>query len=79
MDDLFKHISVRLTGRKSVKEFIDAISSYKKGYSVEVQDALVVKNKYEQLEIIQTYIDSSGEEVIELTNLGREIMNKLNM
>ena len=79
LDALFKHISVRLTGRNSVKQFIDAISSYKKGYSVEVQDALIVKNKYEQLGIIQSYIDSSKEEVIELTKLGREIMNKLNM
>lgn len=79
LDDLFRHISVRLTGRNSVKDFIDAISSYKKGYRVEVQDALIVKNKYEQLEIIQSYIDSSKEEVIELTKLGREIMNKLNM
>lgn len=78
LDKLYKHISVRLTGRHSVKEFIKAVSSYQEGYNVYSQDAFVVKNKYEQLKLVQSTVDDNNNEYIELTNLGRKVMNELN-
>ena len=72
--ELFKHISLRLTGRHSLKGFISAVSSYQKGYEVDEQDALLAKNKYEQLGLIRdTFYRNTR--VIELTVLGRKIMN----
>ena len=78
LDELFKHISVRLTGRHSVKEFIKAVSSLQGGYSVDTQDALIAKNRFEQLNMIHSYIDDKNNEVIELTELERKVMNELN-
>lgn len=77
LDELFKHISLRLTGRHSLKEFIAAISSYQRGYDVDEQDALIAKNKYEQLGLIRD-VYYGNVKVIELTALGRKVMNELN-
>ena len=77
LDELFKHISLRLTGRHSLNGFINAVSSYQKGYDVDVQDALVVKNKYEQLGLIRD-VFYGNTKLIELTALGRKVMNELN-
>ena len=73
LDELFKHISLRLTGRHSLQGFINTVSSYQKGYEVDEQDALLAKNKYERLGLIK---DKNS--VIELTALGRKVMNELN-
>ena len=78
LDNLFKHISVRLTGRHSVKEFIKSISSLQEGYSVNTQDALVAKNRFERLGLLCSHVDDNNNEIIELTDLGRKIMNELN-
>ena len=78
LDRLFKHISLRLTGKHSLKGFIYAVSSYKKGYYVDTQDALIAKNQYEQLGLIRSSHTGKAE-VIELTPLGRKIMNELNL
>ena len=75
---LFKHISLRLTGVKKLSQFKDAISSYVPGYCVDVQDALVVRNKLEQLNLIESYVDKDSLEKIKLTYLGEKIMNELN-
>ena len=68
---------MRLTGRNTLHGFISAINSYKKGYDVNIQDALIVKNKYEQLGLIRDKFEGKNI-VIELTALGRKIMNELN-
>lgn len=78
LDQLFKHISLRLTGIKKLSQFKDAISSYVPGYCVDVQDALVVRNKLEQLNLIESYVDKDSLEKIKLTYLGEKIMNELN-
>ena len=78
LDELYKHISLQLTGKHSVEDFMNAVSSFKEGYYVKNQDALIVKNKYEQLKLIKTSIDARNNEFIELTDMGRNIMNELN-
>ena len=78
LSELFKFVSLRLTGVKTVLAFENAISAFKPGYEVEEQDALIVKNKFEHLKLIECYVGDDNIEYIRLTNLGKSIMNKLN-
>ena len=78
LSDLFKFISLRLTAKHTLNEFVDAISNYQSGYYVDKQDALIVKNKYEQLGLIAVEINKDNKELIMLTEFGKEMMNKLN-
>lgn len=78
LDKLFKFISLRITGVKKVSDFVDAVSSFQSGYYVNEQDALVIRNKLEQLNFIESYIGKDDIEMIRLTNTGKEMMNRLN-
>ena len=78
LSELFKFVSLRLTGVKTVLAFENAISAFKPGYEVEEQDALIVKIKFEHLILIECYVEAHNIEYIRLTNLGKSIMNKLN-
>lgn len=78
LDQLFKFVSLRITGVKTANYFIEAISSYKDGYYVNEQDALVVRNKYEQLGLLESFNGKDNIEMIQLTELGRKVMNELN-
>ena len=78
LDKMFKYISVRITGIKRIHEFRDAVSSFVSGYNVEEQDALILKNKYGRLGLIECYLGKDDIEMIRLTNLGKKIMNELN-
>ncbi len=78
LDSLFKFLSLRITGVKKISEFIDEVSAYEQGYYVDQQDALVVRNKFEQLKLIESYVGKDNVEMIQLTDFGKEIMNELN-
>lgn len=78
LDELFKFISLRITGVKKATDFIDAVSAFQSGYYVEEQDALIVRNKLEQLGLLETLNGKDNVEMIQLTKLGKEVMNKLN-
>lgn len=78
LDELFKFVSLRITGVKKISEFKDAISAFQEGYYVDQQDALVVRNKFEQLRLIESFLDNDNVEMIKLTDLGKSIMNELN-
>ena len=78
LDTLFKFLSLRITGVKKISEFIDEVSAYEQGYYVDQQDALVVRNKFEQLKLIESYVGKDNVEMIQLTDFGKEIMNELN-
>jgi hypothetical protein len=78
LDEIFKFVSLRITGVKKVSEFRDAVSSYQPGYFVDEQDALRVRNKFEQSGLIESYLGKDDIEMIRLTDLGRDIMNELN-
>ena len=78
LDKLFKFISLRITGVKKVSDFVDAVSSFQSGYYVNEQDALVIRNKLEQLNFIESYTGKDDIEMIRLTNSGKEMMNRLN-
>ncbi|MDY2812914.1 MAG: DUF4062 domain-containing protein [Dorea sp.] len=78
LDNLFKFVSLRITGIKKISEFKDAISSFQGGYYVNEQDALVVRNKFEQLNLIESFVGKDDVEMIKLTDFGKGIMNELN-
>lgn len=78
LDNLFKFVSLRITGIKKISEFKDAISSFQSGYYVNEQDALIVRNKFEQLNLIESFVGKDDVEMIKLTDFGKGIMNELN-
>lgn len=78
LDELFKFISLRLTGIHSPRDFQKAVSSFVSGYSVDNQQALIVKNQYIQLGLFRRAIDKKNNETIQLTEKGIRIMNELN-
>lgn len=79
LDSLFKFISLRITGKKTIKEFEAAISSYVEGYLIEEQDALIVRNIYEQIGLIESFTGALNTEMIRMTKQGIKIMNQLNL
>lgn len=78
LDELYKFVSLRITGTKKISDFENAISSFVSGYYVDTQDALIVRNKFEQLGLIESVEGKNNIEMIKMTDLGKEIMNKLN-
>ncbi len=78
LKDIFKFISLRLTGVKKTQDFIEAVSSYQSGYYVNTQDALILRNQLEQLSLFDCYIGKNDIEMIRLTDLGKTLMNELN-
>ena len=78
LKDIFKFISLRLTGVKKTQYFIEAVSSYQSGYYVNTQDALILRNQLEQLSLFDCYIGKNDIEMIRLTDLGKTLMNELN-
>lgn len=78
LDELFKFVSLRLTGIKKASDFIDAVSSFVEGYYVDTQGALIVRNKFEQLGFIESFVGKDNIEMIQLTTKGKDIMNQLN-
>ena len=77
-EDVSKCITKDITGIKKISEFKDAISSFQGGYYVNEQDALVVRNKFEQLNLIESFVGKDDVEMIKLTDFGKGIMNELN-
>lgn len=78
LDELYKFVSLRITGVKKLSDFEEAISGFVSGYYVDTQDALIVRNKYEQLGLINSFVGKDNIEMIKMTDLGKQIMNKLN-
>ena len=78
LDKLYQFISLRITGIKKLSDFEEAVSGFVSGYYVDTQDALIVRNKYEQLGLIKSFVGKDNIEMIEMTDLGKDIMNKLN-
>ena len=78
LSDLFKFVSLRITGIKTINAFVDEVSAFVSGYHVSTQDALKARNWFEQLNLIESFIDKDNVEKLKLTSFGRQIMNDLN-
>lgn len=78
LDELYQFVSLRITGIKKLSDFQEAVSGFVPDYYVDTQDALIVRNKYEQLGLINSFVGKDNIEMIKMTDLGKEIMNRLN-
>ena len=77
LEKLFMFLSVRISGRKTDNEFVDAVSAYKSGYYVDTQQALIVKSQFLALGLIEEITDRK-EVYVMLTDLGKKEMLRLN-
>ena len=77
LEDVFKHISVRISYPVNDGEFIELISSYKSSYYVDSQQALIIKSQLIALGMLEE-VDKDGDTCVKLSELGKEQMRKLN-
>ncbi len=77
LEKLFQFISVRLSGRKTDREFVEEVSAYKSGYYVDTQQALIVKSQFLALGLVEEVSDKK-EVYITLSDLGKKEMLRLN-
>lgn len=77
LDKLFEFVSLRLTGIHKADDFQKAVDGFQSGYYVDTQEALIVKNQYIQLGLLESFVDNSIE-MIKLTDMGIKVMNELN-
>lgn len=76
LEDVFKHISVHISGRIDDNEFVKYISSYKPGFYVDTQQALIVKSQLLALGVLEE-IDDGKNTYVKLSELGKSHMHKL--
>ena len=74
-ETIFKHVSVRLSGRVKEKDFLKAVSSYREGYDVDYQQGLILKNQMIYLGLLE---ETGDEGLIHLTEFGKKLMFELN-
>ena len=74
----FSLLLLLLTGVIKASQFVDIIGDYQSGYYVDEQDALNVRLKFQQLNLIESYDGKDNIEMIKLTDIGKRVMNELN-
>lgn len=77
LEEIFKHISVRLSGMTDDKEFVKCISSYKSGFYVDTQQALIVKSQLIALGMLEE-IEDGKNTFVKLSEIGKAYMHRLN-
>lgn len=77
LEELFKFISVRISGTIDDKRFVDELSDYMKGYYVDKQQALIVKSQLVALNLLEE-VEIGSLVHVKLSVLGKKIMQKLN-
>ena len=77
LEELFKFISVRISGAIDDKRFVNELSEYKRGYYVDKQQALIVKSQLVALDLLQE-VEIGSLVHVKLSALGKKVMQKLN-
>ncbi len=77
LEEIFKHISVRISGHVSDRDFVEEISSIKSGFFVETQQALIVKSQLLALGMLEE-VDDGEEAHVKLSDQGKKEMLRLN-
>lgn len=77
LQELFKYISVRISGRMNDEEFIKELSSFKTGYYVNTQQALIIKSQLIALGMLEEVEDEESA-YIKLSPKGKEVKQSLN-
>lgn len=76
LEELFRHISVRISGKIDDDSFIKTVSSFKRGFYVDKQQALIVKNQLIELGMLDE-LEEGRIELVKLSDLGKTTMRKL--
>ena len=77
LEEIFKHISVRISGKINDREFVDCISSIKSGYYVDTQQALIVKSQLMAIGML-TEVEDDKDSFVKLSDEGKKEMQRLN-
>ena len=77
LEQIFKFISVRISGAIDDDKFVKELSEYKSGFYVDKQQALIVKSQLITLGLLEEY--EIGVFVkVRLSALGKQVMKHLN-
>ncbi len=60
LEEIFKHISVRISGRINDNQFVEKMSSIKSCYYVDTQQALIVKSQLVALGVLEEVDDGNA-------------------
>ena len=77
LEEVFKYLSVRISGKLDDKTFREQLSTYKPGFLVNSQQALIIKNQLIALGLLET-VEAGDKEYIKLSELGKQEMMRLN-
>lgn len=77
LEEIFRFISVRISGTIDDKKFVNELSDYKSGYYVDKQQALIVKSQLVALGLLEE-VEIGSFVHVKLSALGKKVMQKLN-
>lgn len=77
LEDIYKHISVRISGRVNDYGFVKELSSFRSGFIVDKQQALIIKNQFVALGLLEE-LDDGIDGFVRLSELGKKVMRELN-
>lgn len=77
LEEIFRFISVRISGTIDDKKFVNELSDYKSGYYVDKQQALIVKSQLVALGLLEE-VEIGSFVRVKLSALGKKVMQKLN-
>ena len=77
LEEIFKFISVRISGAIDDIKFVNELSDYKSGYYVDKQQALIVKSQLVALGLLEE-VEIGTFVHVKLSALGKKVMQKLN-
>ncbi|MBO4496445.1 MAG: DUF4062 domain-containing protein [Clostridiales bacterium] len=76
LEELFKFVSVRLSGTVDDNKFVNEMSAYKPGYSVDRQQALVIKSQMVEIGLLEE-VEIGSFVHVKLSALGKKVMQQL--
>ena len=77
LEDIYRHISVRISGRVNDYGFVKELSSFQSGFVVDKQQALIIKNQFVALGLLEEF-DDGVDGFVRLSELGKKVMRELN-
>jgi len=77
LEEIFKFISVRISGAIDDARFIKELSAYKKEYDVDKQQALIVKSQLVALGMLEE-VEIDSKVKLKLSSVGKRVMQELN-
>ena len=77
LEDIFKFVSVRISGTIDDTNFVKELSAYKKDYDVDKQQALIIKSQLVALGMLEE-VEVGSKTKVKLSSAGKKAMQELN-